>query len=58
MRHSPHVFPKTNGEMLQWSSYKRHFNTIREAGIPKKYRPNYCLRDTIASMMLSGWSYP
>ena len=54
MRHSPYVFPKTNGEMLQWSSYKRHFNAIREAaGIPKKYRPNYCLRDTIASMMLS-----
>ena len=54
MRHSPFVFPKTNGEMLQLSSYKRHFNAIREAaGIPKKYRPNYCLRDTIASMMLS-----
>ena len=54
MRQSPYVFPKTNGGMLQWSSYKRHFNAIREAaGIPKDYRPNYCLRDTIASMMLS-----
>ena len=54
IRQSPYVFPKTNGGMLQWSSYKRHFNAIREAaGIPKDYRPNYCLRDTIASMMLS-----
>ncbi len=53
MRHSPYVFPKANGEMLQWLSYKRDFYAIREAvGIPKDYRPNYCLRDTIASMML------
>ena len=54
MCQSPFVFPKANGEMLQWSSYKRHFRAIREAaGIPETYRPNYCLRDTIASMMLS-----
>ena len=54
MRQSPYVFPKSNGEMLQWASYKRHFKSIREAaGIPETYRPNYCLRDTIASMMLS-----
>ena len=54
MRQSPYVFPKSNGEMLQWSSYNRHFKAIREAsGIPETYRPNYCLRDTIASMMLS-----
>ena len=54
MRQSPYVFPKSNGEMLQWASYKRHFKAIREAArIPETYRPNYCLRDTIASMMLS-----
>ena len=54
MYQSPFVFPKANGEMLQWASYKRHFRAIREAaGIPETYRPNYCLRDTIASMMLS-----
>ena len=53
-RQSHYVFPRANGEILQQSSYKPHFNAIREeAGIPKDYRPNYCLRDTMRSMMLS-----
>ena len=36
-------------------SYLRHFRRIRAlAGIPKDFRPNYCLRDTIATRLLSS----
>ena len=36
-------------------SYLRHFRRIRAlAGIPEEYRPNYCLRDTVASRLLSS----
>ena len=36
-------------------SYIRHFRRIRDlAGIPEDYRPNYCLRDTVASRLLSS----
>ena len=36
-------------------SLKKRFSKLRDqAGIPKEFRPNYCLRDTVASMMLSN----
>ena len=36
-------------------SLKKRFSQLRNlAGIPKEFRPNYCLRDTVASMMLSN----
>jgi integrase len=55
MRTSEFVFPTETGTERRRDSYKRHWQKLRElAGIPKEYRPNYCLRDTIASMMLSS----
>ena len=57
MRESDYVFPKKDGGMRHRDSNKRHFQAIRKAaGIPQEYRPNYCLRDTIASRMLSQGS--
>ena len=54
MRNSLYVFPNSNGEIRRRDSYQKHFTKIRKlAGIPDSYRPNYCLRDTIASFMLS-----
>ena len=54
MRSSLYVFPNSTGEIRRRDSYQKHFTKIRKlAGIPDKYRPNYCLRDTIASFMLS-----
>ena len=36
-------------------SYIRHFRRIRDlAGIPEDFRPNYCLRDKVASRLLSS----
>ena len=36
-------------------SYLRQFHWIQDlAGIPGDYRPNYCLRDTVASRLLSS----
>ena len=55
MRESEFVFPTEQGNQRSRDSYQRHFRAIRDAaGIPSSYRPNYCLRDTLASMMLSG----
>ncbi len=54
LRTSPFVFPNSKGEMRRRDSYQSHFIRIRKlARIPDGYRPNYCLRDTIASFMLS-----
>ena len=39
--------------MQRLDSLKKRFSQLRDlAGIPKEFRPNYCLRGTIASMML------
>ena len=36
-------------------SLKKRFSKLRDqAGIPKESRPNYCLRDTVAPMMISN----
>ena len=54
MRYSLFVFPNSTGGIRRRDSYQKHFTKIRKlAGIPDSYRPNYCLRDTIASFMLS-----
>jgi integrase len=54
MKESEFVFPGPTGGQRKLESYSRHFRRIRDqAKLPKGYRPNYCLRDTVASMMLS-----
>ena len=51
---SQYLFPSPKGGMRKLESYNKHFAKIRDlAGIPREYRPNYCLRDTLATMMLS-----
>ena len=55
MRNSPLVFPGPSGGERRLDSYKRHFQRIRDfAGIPHHFRPNYCLRDTMGTTMLSN----
>ena len=55
MRTSSFVFPGPAGGQRKLHSYMRHFRRMRDlAGIPEDYRPNYCLRDTVASRLLSS----
>ena len=55
MRTSGFVFPGPAGGQRKLHSYIRHFRRMRDlAGIPEDYRPNYCLRDTVASRLLSS----
>ena len=55
MRTSSFVFPGPDGGQRKLHSYPRHFRRIRNhAVIPQDYRPNYCLRDTVASRLLSS----
>ena len=55
MRTSRFVFPGPAGGQRKLDSYLRHFRRIRDlAGIPEEYRPNYCLRDNVASRLLSS----
>ena len=52
---SSFVFPSPVGGQRKLHSYIRHFRRMRDlAGIPEEYRPNYCLRDTVASRLLSS----
>ena len=52
---SSYVFPASDGGLCRLGSLKKRFSKLRDqAGIPKEFRPNYCLRDTVASMMLSN----
>ena len=52
---SSYVFPASDGGLCRLDSLKKRFSKLRDqAGIPKEFRPNYCLRVTIASMMLSN----
>ena len=52
---SSYVFPASDGGLRRLDSLKKRFSQLRDlAGIPIEFRPNYCLRDTIASMMLSN----
>ena len=55
LQESSYVFPASDGGLCRLDSLKKRFSKLRDqAGIPKEFRPNYCLRDTIASMMLSN----
>ena len=55
MRTSSFVFPGPASGQRKLHSYIRHFRRMRDlAGIPEDYRPNYCLRDTVASRLLSS----
>ncbi len=57
MQTSSFVFPGPAGGQRKLHSYIRHFRRIRYlAGIPEDYRPNSCLRDTVASRLLSSRS--
>ena len=52
---SSYVFPAGDGGLRRLDSLKKRFSQLRDlAGIPIEFRPNYCLRGTIASMMLSN----
>ena len=55
LKQSLYVFQASDDVLRRLDSLKKIFSQLRDlAGIPKKFRPNYCLRDTIASMMLSN----
>jgi integrase len=55
MRNSIFVFPRRDGGKRNPDGWRKNVKEICiRAGIPKSYRPNYCLRDTIASTMLSN----
>ena len=57
MRNSPFVFPRRGGGKRNPDGWIKNVKDIcNRAGIPKSYRPNYCLRDTIASTLLSNGS--
>ena len=57
LRESAYAFPASGGGLRRLDSLKKRFSQLRDlAGIPKEFRPNYCLRDTIALMMLSNGS--
>ena len=52
---SLYVFPASDGGLCRLDSLKKRFSKLRDlSGIPKEFRPNYCLRDTVVSMMLSN----
>ena len=55
LQKNSYVFPASDDGLRRLDSLKKRFSQLRYlAGIPKEFRPNYCLRDTIASMMLSN----
>ena len=52
---SEFVFPRSDGKKREPDSWRKYAKEIcNRAGIPKTFRPNYCLRDTIATTMLSN----
>ena len=55
MAYSEFVFPRKDGKKREPDSWRKYVKEIcNRAGIPKTFRPNYCLRDTIATPMLSS----
>jgi len=57
MLNSAFVFPRRDGGKRNPDGWRKNVKEICiRAGIPKSYRPNYCLRDTIASTLLSNGS--
>ena len=58
MQTSQCVLLRPLGGQRKLDSFLKHFRRIRDfAGIPEDYRPNYCLRDTIATRLLSSGLY-
>ena len=42
------VFPASDGGLCRLDSLKKRFSQLRDlSGIPKEFRPNYCLRDKL-----------
>ena len=55
MADSEFVFPKKDGKKREPNSWLKNVREIcNSAEIPETFRPNYCLRDTIATTMLSN----
>ena len=55
LQQSLYEFQASDDGLRRLDSLKKRFRQYRDlAGIPKEFRPNYCLRDTVASMMLSN----
>ena len=55
MANSEFVFPRKDGKKREPDSWRKYVKEIcNRAEIPKTFRPNYCLRDTIATTMLSN----
>ena len=55
MRTNSFVLPGPAVSQRKLHSYILHVRRIRDlAGIPKHFRPNYCLRDTMGTTMLSN----
>ena len=55
LRRNLYVFPASDGGLCRLDILKKRFSKLRNlGGIPTEFRPNYCLRDTVASMMLSN----
>ena len=55
MADSEFVFPKKDGKKREPNSWLKNVREIcNSAEIPGTFRPNYCLRDTIATTMLSN----
>ena len=55
LQKNSYVFPASDDGLRRLDSLKKRFSQLRYlASIPKEFRPNYCLRRTIASMILSN----
>ena len=55
MADSVFVFPRKDGKKREPNSWLKNVREIcNSAAIPEPFRPNYCLRDTIATTMLSN----
>ena len=55
MADSEFVFPRKDGKKREPNSWLKNVREIcNSAEIPGTFRPNYCLRDTIATTMLSN----
>ena len=55
LKQNLYIFQASDGGLCRLDSLKKRFSKLRDlAGIPKEFRPNYYLRDTIALVMLSN----
>ncbi len=55
LQESSYVFTASDGGLYRLDSLKMRFSKLRDqVSIPKDFRTIYCLRDTVASMILSN----